>query len=391
VRVAGKAILLIAVAGACSSPTQPSPSPWPIASAEPGLGHVVLLEDVVPHWGPTPGQELLDDWGEHPFPVSAGRRAVLLDGPVAGPGGAWVRAWLAHDPTAAPGDIMVWLPTTQAGRPILRFEDPPACPGETTIETVAALLPPDRARCFGDRTITIEARSWLPAEWFVYDVHPAWYGTSRSLGGAVSLSSPNAEGRPPFRPPTWVDLRVPPDIDKPPEDFVLRVTGQFGHPSASACRRARNLEGWVPRPPPGAGAPIEDMTDSERWCRWQFVATDWEIVSGPEGRPYDPARPQLHRTQFPAGAGCAGVGMAVLVVRIDPEAVDPVWIEPGGRGRSLAFFGPEFQLVLGPPARVVGPNGLVLADGDRVDPDRGMPNLAVCPGGEVVSFLVPPG
>jgi hypothetical protein len=78
--------------------------------------------------------------------------------------------------------------------------------------------------------------------------------------------------------------------------------------------------------------------------------------------------------------------MPPLHVRIDAEQAEPVWIEPGGKGRSMVFFDPEFRLELAGEPRVTAPNGVVLVDGAIVDPDRGAPGLSVCPGGDIVSF-----
>jgi hypothetical protein len=233
--------------------------------------------------------------------------------------------------------------------------------------------------------------SWLPGWNALYDVDPPWYGTNMDNRQSASLYDPAARFRPPEPTTPWIEARTPPGVQVPPPDFVLRVTGQFDHPSAATCRRTLNRAGWVPAPPPGAGVPIEVAEDSVRWCREQFVVAGWEIVKGPEGRPFDPSKPQLHRVpEAPPGipVACGGVGMPPLRVRIDPIQVDPVWIETGGPGRSILFFGPEFRLDLGPPARIVGPGGLELVDGDVVDPDRGRPGLSVCPGGAVVWFTV---
>ncbi|HEV8490324.1 MAG TPA: hypothetical protein VGQ58_11115 [Candidatus Limnocylindrales bacterium] len=147
-----------------------------------------------------------------------------------------------------------------------------------------------------------------------------------------------------------------------------------------------------PRPPPGAGLPLESREDSARWCRQQFVLSGWEVMAGPEGRPLDPARPQLHRSPLPppgVPVACGGVGMPPLRLRIDLDRLDPVWLDVAGGSRSLAFFGPEFLVEVGEEPRITTPGGLVLIDGDVIDPDRGRPGLAVCPGGSVVAFSVP--
>jgi hypothetical protein len=345
--------------------------------------------DVVPRWGTGPDHVLLDDWGENPQTLAAGRRAVVLSGPAHGPGGTWVRAWITWDPANFPGDYFAWLPVTVDGQVALRHEVAPTCPAKATVDAIGALAPFDRLRCFGTDMLTFEAESWLPAVWPVYDTDPAWYGTSADNRRTVSVFGGGARARPPDRSIPWLDVRTPPEVPVPPPDFIVRVSGQFDHPSAASCRRTLNRVGWNPAPPPGAGVPIEAADDSVLWCRSQFVVSDWDVVQGPERRPVDPARPQLHRIDPPppgVPVACGGVGMPPLVVRIDPTALDPVWLEPGGLGRSLVFFGPEFRLEPGPPAQVTGPANVVLRDGDVVDPDRGRPGLEVCPGGEVVTF-----
>lgn len=385
---AGALFLAIALAG-CGG----SPSPEATETALPTLAQVVLLESVVPRWGSGPDNELLDDWGENTTTLDAGRRAVVLSAPAPGPGGTWVRVWVVPDPSVYPGDFFAWLPVSREGRPVLRPEPAPECPRVPTIAAVASLVQPDRLRCFGAAPITLEAKSWLPGRTSLYDVDPTWYGTNADNSMSASLYDPAAEFRPPAPTTPWVDARTPPGVAVPPPDFLLKVSGQFDHPSAAGCRRWLNRAGWNPAPPPGAGVPIEAVEDSVRWCREQFVVAGWDIVEGPEGRPFDARNPQLHRVPAPppgVPVACGGVGMPPLHVRIDPSQVDPVWIETG-QHRSLVFFGPEFRLDLGPPPRIVGPGGLELVDGDIVDPDRGRPGLSVCPGGEVVSFTVGPG
>jgi hypothetical protein len=65
--------------------------------------------------------------------------------------------------------------------------------------------------------------------------------------------------------------------------------------------------------------------------------------------------------------------------------VDPVWVEWGPGRRSLAVFSDDFRIALDPP-RIEGANGVILLDGEVLDPDRGKPGLAICPGGDTISF-----
>lgn len=355
------------------------------------LERVILSEPVTPHWGAEPGRALLDDWGEGPTLVDEGRLAVLLGDTADGPGGPWARTWIASDPSSYPGDYFAWLPTRVEGRPVLLTEPAPDCPDGPTVAAISPLLAPDRLRCFGADALQFEAKTWLPVTWSRYDVDPAWFGQSQDPSGAVTLFDPQAPRRPPDPSIDWIDARLAPGVEAPPFDFVLAIDGQFDHPDSERCRRSVDMEGWVPRPPPGSGVPPEDAADSVRWCRQQFVVTGWEAVLGPEGRPLDETAPQLHRSPIPPPGiptGCGGVGMPPLLVRIDPSRLDPVWIEAGEATGVLPFFGPEFRLELDGDPRVSAPNGVTIVDGEVIDPDRGRPGLDVCPGGDTVSFSV---
>jgi hypothetical protein len=138
--------------------------------------------------------------------------------------------------------------------------------------------------------------------------------------------------------------------------------------------------------------PVEAAADSVQRCREQFVVTSWQALLGGEGRPIDVRDPQLHRREYrvPPGMGlsCAGAGMQPLTIRIDPSQVDPVWVE-SAFGRSTAVFSDDFRIVLDPP-RVQSSTGVTLVNGEVLDPDRGKPGLALCPGGESVWFAVAP-
>jgi hypothetical protein len=385
-------ILVVLALAACASttPTNGPPSSQE-GDADLPLERAVLAEAVTPHWGATPGRPLLDDWGEVPAILDAGRLAVLLGEVADGPGGAWHRSWVAPDPASFPGDFFAWVPAQMDGRPVLQGQPIPDCPGAATIETIAPLLAPDRIRCFGSQPLEFETKTWLPASWSRYDVDPAWFGQSQDPTGAIALYDPKAPHRPPEPSISWIDARVAPGVEAPPFDFVVIVDGQFGHPESEGCKRTIDLEGWVPRPPAGSGVPPEVPADSARWCRQQFVVTGWETALGPEGRPLDPRTPQLHRSPIPPPGipvACGGVGMPPLLVRINPARVDPVWIEAGAATNVLPFFGPEFRLELDGEPRVTAPNGVTIVDGDVIDPDRGRTGLNVCPGGDTVGFSV---
>ena len=390
------AVVLTVLVG-CSSDRLPTPKPTlgpplqPVALAGPkdGVRQGIMLETLALLYGPRPAPGL-DDGGSEP--LRAGRHVVLLGDPLPGPDGTWARAWVPYDPQFGPGDVYAWVPATQNGRATLGPADSAVCPAVATIVTIAPLLPPDRLRCVGRTPITIDARSWSPGEWSNYDVAPRWYGTNSDPGNTISLfdagpepmaqgAATNAEAA-----GAWIDARIPPNVDPPPRGLYLRVTGAFDDPSAAGC--VRTTQG-------GAGLPTEAPADSIEWCRLQFVVSHWEALLGPEGRPIDLAAPQLHRFAIPnvqpgMALACGGVGMPPLTIRIDLSKVDPVWIQlPGGR-TSIASFDRTFQIVLGDPPRVAGPNGVVLVDGEVLDPDRGKPGLGLCPEGDVVTFSTMP-
>lgn len=396
--IRGAALLAVISAALCAcSPVAPGPSPIP--SLQPvalhgeavGLRRALVNVSIVPRLGDSPdGPQLLSEPDGLPQPLDAGRSVVILSEPRAGPGGPWVRVWVQTSTEAWPSDFYAWLPTTERGRETLRAIEPIRCPTEATIQTLAPLVQQDRLRCAGATTVTIDARSGQLGMVPLYDVDPAWYGinagppTTALFDPGPARFGPDATTSPQAN-RGWIEPRVPPDVPPLPLGLYLRVTGQFDDPSAAGCRRA------VANAIPGQGPPVEAVADSVAWCREQFVVHSWQALLGPEGRPIDPADPQLHRREFrvPLGAllACGGVGMPPLTIRIDPTQVDPVWIALPGGGRSVAQFGPEFRLLLDPP-RVQATTGVTLVDGEVVDPDHGKPGLSVCPGGEVVTFDV---
>jgi hypothetical protein len=263
-----------------------------------------------------------------------------------------------------------------------------------TIEALAPLLQPQRARCVGGGSIVLTARTWHAAAIPPYDTTPAWFGTNARQDSIVSLFSPGpavigpGEAHRPFQAAGWIDARLPPTVERPPLDMVVAVSGHFDDPAAATCSRVQAV-GF--QAPPGEGFPPEAAADSAAWCGEQFVVEGWQVVTGPEGRPIDPLAPQLHRLAIPAGQpfACAGVGMGPLTIRIDLSRPDPVWIESGGRTDIIPIFGPGFEIINGP--QVGGPGGVTLSDGEVLDPDRGKPGIGVCPTGDAVSFMALPG
>ena len=402
--VAGRLVVTVAALmaiGACSSIPQPSAPLTPTASLTPaalksgaiGVARATLVEPLVPIVGDRPdGPEMRSEPDGNPAALEKGRKVVILGAPQPGPRSPMVRVWVEPSTEVWPGDFYAWLPTIDGVRQTLQLIEPARCPAEATIQTLAPLVQQDRLICAGSTTVTIDARSGQLGSVPLYDVDPAWYGTNAGpataalfdpgparFGPAATLS-PEAAG-------AWIEPRVPPDVPLLPFGLFLRVTGQFDHPSAAGCRRA------IPNAIAGMGLPAEAAAESAQWCREQFVVSAWQALLGPEGRPIDLADPQLHRREFavPPGArlACGGVGMPPLTVRIDLAQPDPVWIETPGGHRSMARFGPEFHL-RSDPVRVEATNGVTLVSGEILDPDKGKPGLALCPGGDVISFDVLP-
>jgi hypothetical protein len=388
-------VALSLVVVGCSSPPPPVATPTaliPVAlpGGEGAFRRAVLSGPLIPRIGDTPdGPELTTAPDGLPQPLEAGRRVVILGPPQAGPDGTWVRVWVEENLETLPSDIYVWLPLRTRGVDRLIVSDLVACPATATIETLAPLTPQDRLRCAGATVVTLDARTGRLPLAPLYDVDPAWYG--RNADPVTTLFDPGpARFGPeattsPAQAGAWIDARVPPEVQPLPIGVYVRVTGRWDDPTAAGCAR---LGG------PFSGAPPEAKADSVQWCREQFVVSGWEPLLGPEGRPFDPADPQLHRREFrpPPGAvlACAGVGMPPLTIRIDPSQVIPVWVESGpDHRRSEAVFGPELTVALDPP-RVVSTTGVTLVDREVVDPDRGKPGLALCPGGDTITFDVLP-
>ena len=392
---------LVLLVGACSSAPDPQP-PSAIASLQPialpggavGVQRATLVVPLIPRLGPGPdGPEMRTEPDGLPFPLEVGRRVVILGEPQPRGDRSWVRVWVEPSTEVWPGDFYAWIAASTSGRDNLQPIDRITCPTEATIQTLAPLVQQDRLQCVGKLEVTIDARTGSPGAVPLYDVDPAWYGINNGppltslFDPGPARFGPDATKRP-EEAGTWIETHVPPGVTPLPLGMYLRVTGHFDDPTAAGCRRVLANAGL------GLGPPAEAAADSTQWCREQFVVGAWQALLGPEGRPIDLAAPQLHRREFRPEPGivlaCGGVGMPPLTIRIDPSQIDPVWVESGpNRRRSMAVFGPEFQLRLDPP-RVVATTGLTLTNGEVIDPDRGKPGLAVCPGGDTISFDVLP-
>jgi hypothetical protein len=127
------------------------------------------------------------------------------------------------------------------------------------------------------------------------------------------------------------------------------------------------------------------------WCATRIVLERWTPILGPEHRPIDALKPQLHRHPLAGpNTACGGVHMGRLVFRMDPAQTDPVWLAsadvPGGF-RAIPSFDPTYRLVFDGGLAVVDKAGRVVArDGTVLDTDGMLAGHPVCPTGLVVYF-----
>jgi hypothetical protein len=166
------------------------------------------------------------------------------------------------------------------------------------------------------------------------------------------------------------------DVEVPPIGFVIELTMHAADPAARSCVRTVNSDEDPPERP----------QDSVRWCASRLVADRWTAKLGPEGRPIDPAHPQLHRIE---GSGvCSGVNSGPMTFRMDPMALDPVWLEGTGGYRLIPRFTDKFQPAFEPDFVIVNGAGVVIArDGLRINPNEGsMTGAYLCPTGVSVDF-----
>jgi hypothetical protein len=341
--VAGGLLLLVV---GCGSPVPEAPT----ASTVPPL--VVFRPAVVANnlvsLHASPGGELVTDWsGEYPYFLQAGRPIAVLGDPVEGPGGRWFRVYL--EPTLSDADDLYgWLPDTLDGRSVLTFRPSERC-GEPTTASLGRILGLTRLACYGGAPLTLEGRTWLAGRNDRFVVDPGWFAYQSADAPAFSLiAAPPAEASADALLAgmlsgelAWIDVRHPPDVALPPLDVVVRVEGRFDHPAAAGCRRTVDRVAF-----PDHGLPDEAPADSATWCRMQFVASGWTVVTGPEGRPIDPLRPQLHHVASSSGStACVTDELPPLRFRIDPSAPEPVWIEGDDRG-ALLTFDEQLNLVL---------------------------------------------
>jgi hypothetical protein len=391
--VFGVALVVAAVAiavGLLVSRLGDGPAPTPAPSDATGPFPITrparVLQSVPLHRAPG-GPAILDEFGQNEELARVGQLVTVLEAQVVPGSGQWVRVFMEVDPNAWPGDFYAWLPVAAGGKPVLELGDAPACPEEPTLETLAALSPFDRLRCAGDRPKTMDARTVFGGGYAAYRVDPAFFGGREDTSALIGLTRPEkALGMYADTTGTWLDAVVAPGVPMPPVDVDVRLTGQFDHPAAAACRRTYDVPAYDPPPPAEAGLPPEAPTDSVAWCRARFVITAWTMTAGPERRPPVEGDVQLHRRAF-SGA-CAGVGMdGPLTFRIDLAQADPVWIQgPRDALRIVPRFSSAFAFVKDPQPGISDGAGLVIRDGTTFDPDSGLPGHAACTEGGVIDF-----
>ena len=292
--------------------------------------------------------------------VTPGQDLAILGDPVAVDGTPWLRVYVLSNAIGGQTDFFTWVPASRDGQDTIRLRVPLGCPPtRDNLSTIAALDPFTRADCLGAASFTVEARTWWADLPVWYDVEPVWLGPWRQGTTSFSLHGPAGAA---------VDVRVPPGLEPPPPDITVRVDLHVADPAAATCTRSNG----------DLDVPAEAGPDSRLWCSVQLVADRWQPLLGPEGRPFDVADPQLHRSQ--PSSVCAGVGSGPLTFHTDPSALDPVWLEPAGGGHPiLTWFGPAFRVAFMPDLVVVDGRGRVIArDGLTIDPDVALAGHSIC-------------
>jgi hypothetical protein len=301
---------------------------------------------------------------------------AVLEGPHEIEEAAWHRVYVLSNASIGPSDYISWLPEAA-----LEVRERRACAAGRDIAALSALDPFTRARCVGPGALVL--RGWvrdraLPT-W--YGVSPAWFGNQNGdVDSTISLAEIRRRGGFEAADPL-LEVQVPPGVEVPPFGLQVAAIVHVGDPRSTTCERRPDPFGMVP-PEAREFAPI--------WCSTRLVIEGWVALLGPEERPIDRLRPQLHRHPDAGGNPiCAGVGMGQLVFRIDAAAVDPVWLEPVDRPgtRIIPNFDPGFHTAFEPDLVVKDELGRVVArDGTPVDPDGQLAGHFICPTGRVVYF-----
>jgi hypothetical protein len=334
-------------------------------------------------WDAAGGKPIVDGEG-HPLRLEVGWRVASFEGPVAVGGESWFRVYALANPNAGPTEFFGWLPLHDAaGAETLAFENPPVCPDGRGISVLGALDPFTRARCIDVEHLELRGWTWdrmLPS-W--YGITPEWMGSQNgAVDSTISVNedrrhpSPNGVGPFPF-----VELQVPPGIERPPMEFEVSASAHVADPVSRTCLRERGAN---------IDLPVDDPQGGPLWCTTRLVLDQWFPINGPEGRPIDRQLPQLHRhPERGPNSACGGVGMPPLTFHMDPAQLDPIWLEANGfpQSRIIPNFDPGFRVVVGAGLAIVDELGhLVARDGTPVDPDGALAGHFICPTGRVVYF-----
>ena len=303
-------------------------------------------------------------------PYDHAKTVVILGDSVAAAGTEWVRVYVLPVRAVGGGDMFTWIPLAVLGERTLdqiRLVDCPA--SRDNIGTIAALDPVARIRCLGTESFTVPGVAGEQLVPSGYTVTPEWFD---GWNGQVSQPFSIRNDEPGLE---FFDVVQPPGIAAPPRAFTIALTAHVADPRSVDCERT---------PIDGDPRPAEAKIDSVLWCATRVVAETWTIELGPEGRPIDPAHPQLHRSKQPSTA-CAGVNGGVMRFRLDAAAVDPVWLEGEGGYRQIPVFAPGFEPAFLPDFVIVDAAGNVIArDGDVIDTNRSLHGHQVCPTGNGV-------
>jgi hypothetical protein len=200
-----------------------------------------------------------------------GTSLEVLEGPVAGSGYDWYRVAILAGASLDGGLREGWVAAADRdGTPWVE-----ACPTEVRPSTLMAIAPLTRVACFGNDTLTFDARLETRAmdiDWGPMDVPERFATVSTPDHGYIFLVDPYD---PPIDPPIdaihdLLLLRVvDPSVDATgpggiATGFVAQVSGHFDDPASAECRI-----------PEGVG-PAEGYTDEEvvEFCRGAFIVTE---------------------------------------------------------------------------------------------------------------------
>jgi hypothetical protein len=307
------------------------------------------------------------------FSVEKGSDVIRLGAPLKVGSVAWTRTYvLPATSGAGPDDFFAWVPMVLNGQATLADGPAPGCPeGQLDLATIARLDPFSQLRCIGAAPVRIQGTTWDQIEPVWYDATPDWLGGPNQPGDhsfSIHAGSIQYE-RGPGEAARFLDVALPPSMAEPPRDFVVSLDAHYADAASVTCRRAASQQLFMP---------TESTAESRLWCATRLVAEAWTPVLGPEGRPIDPNAPQLHR--FGGLQTCAGVGLGPLTFRMDPTALDPVWLENASGYHVIPWFTPGFHAVFAPDLRVVDASGAVVArDGTPMDPDGQLGSHPICP------------